>query len=59
MIALVASHTVCTLLIMLVLVLAGYYNLAFALTSKLEKYMHVVSGAIIFTCGAGVLWMGW
>ncbi len=59
MVVLVGSYTACTLVTMLTFVLAGYYGLALAATSLLEKYMHVLGGVIIALSGAGMLWMGW
>jgi len=59
MLLLIVVYTACTLITMLALVLLGYYGLAFSATQKLEKYMHVIGGATIAICGAGMLWMGW
>lgn len=56
---LIAVYTLVTLLTMLVLVTLGYYGIAFMKTEKLERYMHALGGLTIFTCGAGMLWMGW
>jgi sulfite exporter TauE/SafE len=59
MMMLVVVYTVVTLLTMLTLVLLGYYGIAFVKTEKIERYMHALGGLTIFTCGAGMLWMGW
>lgn len=59
MMLLIGCYTACTLITMLVFVLAGYYGLALTATALLEKHMHVLGGIIISICGAGMLWMGW
>ncbi len=59
MLLLVVIYTACTLVTMLALVLLGYYGIAFSASQKLDKYMHVLGGATILLCGAGMLWMGW
>lgn len=59
MVLLIAVYTVCTLAIMLLMVLLGFYGLAFTRTQQLERYVHVIGGVTIVICGAGMLWMGW
>ncbi len=59
MVILIIVYTTCTLVIMLLMVLLGYFGIAFASTQKLERYVHVLGGVTIFICGVGMLWMGW
>lgn len=59
MILLIIVYTVCTLLSMLLMVLLGYFGVAFASTQKLKRYVHILGGITIFICGMGMLWMGW
>ncbi|HSN60737.1 MAG TPA: hypothetical protein VLR49_07370 [Ferruginibacter sp.] len=59
MVLLIVVYTLCTLITMLALVLMGYHGLAFSASQKMEKYMHVLGGATIVICGAGMLWIGW
>jgi sulfite exporter TauE/SafE len=59
MLLLVIVYTMVTLITMLSLVLLGYFGIAFAATQKIERYVHVLGGATILVCGAGMLWMGW
>ncbi len=59
MLVLIVVYTVCTLATMLVMVLLGFYGVAFARTQVLERYVHVLGGVTITICGIGMLWMGW
>lgn len=59
MLLLIIIYTTCTLATMLMMVLLGFYGIAFASTQKLERYVHVLGGITIFICGVGMLWMGW
>jgi len=59
MLTLIVVYTVCTLLTMVVMVILGYYGLAFLKTEKLERYIHAIGGFTIFTCGVGMVFMGW
>jgi sulfite exporter TauE/SafE len=59
MLLVVAVYTVFTLLTMMLMVVLGYYGFAFFKTGKLERYMHALGGAAIFSCGAGMVFMGW
>jgi hypothetical protein len=59
MMILIFVYTFFTLAIMVAMVLAGYYGTGFLKTGKLEKYMHALSGATIFICGAGMVFMNW
>jgi sulfite exporter TauE/SafE len=59
MLVLIMVYTICTLLVMLVMVLLGYFGIGFLKTEKLERYIHLLGGITIFICGAGMLWMGW
>ncbi len=59
MLLLIFIYTVCTLVTMLAMVLLGCFGIAFSRIQPLERYVHVLGGLTIFTCGAGMLWMGW
>jgi sulfite exporter TauE/SafE len=59
MIVLIIVYTFFTLLTMCVMVILGYYGLAFVKTAKLERYMHAFGGLTLFVCGAGMVFMGW
>lgn len=59
MLLLIFVYTIFTLAIMVAMVLAGYYGFRFLQTEKLEKHVHTLSGAAIFICGAGILFMNW
>lgn len=59
MIILIIVYTTCTLVTMLLMVLLGYFGIAFAFTQKLERYVHVLGGVTILICGVGMLWMDW
>jgi hypothetical protein len=59
MILLIIVYTFFTLLSMVVMVLLGYYGIAWIKTEKLEKYMHALGGMAIFLCGASMIFLGW
>jgi sulfite exporter TauE/SafE len=59
MLLLIVIYTVFTLATMVLMVLLGFYGVSFLKTDKLERYMHALGGAAIFTCGAGMVFMGW
>jgi hypothetical protein len=59
MVILILVYTFFTLAIMVAMVLAGYYGAGFLKTERLEKYMHALSGATLFICGAGMVFMNW
>jgi hypothetical protein len=59
MFLLIGVYTFFTLATMIVLVIAGYYGLAFLKTEKLERYVHALGGLTLFICGAGMVFMGW
>lgn len=56
---LIAVYTFFTLLVMLLMVVLGYYGIRFLKTEKTERYLHVLGGAGIAVCGAGMVFMGW
>ncbi len=56
---LVALFTFFTLLIMVTMVLLGYYGISVFKPVKMEKYVHVLAGCVIMLCGAGMVFMGW
>ncbi|MEI6947206.1 hypothetical protein V9K67_08420 [Paraflavisolibacter sp. H34] len=56
---LIGVYTVFTLATMLVMVVLGYYGIALVKTEKLERYMHALGGFAIFSCGAGMVFLGW
>ena len=59
MIILIAVYTFFTLATMIVMVVLGYYGLAFTKTEKIERYVHAIGGLTIFICGVGMVFMGW
>ncbi|RAJ10894.1 hypothetical protein LX64_00501 [Chitinophaga skermanii] len=48
-----------TLVVMVGMVLLGYFGFSLLQKSALEKYMHVIGGASITICGLGMLAFGW
>jgi sulfite exporter TauE/SafE len=56
---LIAVYTFFTLATMLLMVVLGYYGIAFIKTEKLERYVHLLGGITIFICGAGMVFIGW
>jgi sulfite exporter TauE/SafE len=59
MMLLIIVYTIFTLATMLLMVILGYYGIAFVKTEKLERYVHALGGITIFICGAGMVFMGW
>lgn len=59
MMLLIAVYTFFTLLMMMTMVLLGYYGFSFLASQKLERYMHTLGGAAIALCGAGIVFMEW
>jgi sulfite exporter TauE/SafE len=59
MVLLIAVYTFFTLATMLLMVILGYYGLAFVKTEKLERHIHTLGGLTLFICGAGMVFMGW
>ena len=58
MLILIITYTACTLATMLLMVLLGYFGIAFKGTQIIERYMHVLAGITICICGMGILWIG-
>jgi hypothetical protein len=56
---LITVYTCITLATMLLMVILGYYSIAFIKIEKLERYVHALGGLSLFVCGAGIIWMGW
>jgi hypothetical protein len=56
---LIIIYTFFTLATMIVMVVSGYYGIAFLKTEKLERFMHALGGLTLFICGAGMVFMGW
>lgn len=57
---LVISFTTTTVLTMLGMVLLGRYGYSTLFnTEKLERYMGMVSGAVVTVCGIGMVFLGW
>jgi len=48
-----------TILVMLAMVILGYYGFHLLEKSKFEKYIHILGGASITICGIGMLALGW
>ncbi len=59
MFVLIGVYTAFTLCSMLLMVLIGFYGLAFIKTEKLERYMHALGGLTLLICGSGMVFMGW
>lgn len=59
MILLIIVYTIVTLLTMLLMVWIGYKGLGFLQVKGFERYMHLIAGATLFVCGAGMVFMGW
>lgn len=59
-VALVVPFALTTVATMLGMVLLGRYGYStFFKTDKLERYMSVVSGAVVTVCGIGMVFLGW
>ena len=57
---LVTSFTITTVLTMLGMVLLGRYGYSTLFnTEKFERYMGVISGAVVTVCGIGMVFLGW
>ena len=56
---LIITYTSITILSMLGLVLLGYFGIAFSISVKLEKYIHILGAFAIIVCAVGILWLGW
>lgn len=59
MLLLIMVYTCVTLLTMLLMVVLGYYGLAFVKTEKLGRFIHALGGLTLFLCGAGMVFWGW
>lgn len=59
LITLIIVYTSFTLLAMLLMVMLGYWGIAFTNTGKLERYMHAIAGLTLIVCGAGILCWNW
>ena len=59
MLLLIIIYTFFTLVIMIGMVVSGYYGSSIIKIQKLEPYTHALGGFTIFICGAGMLFMGW
>jgi sulfite exporter TauE/SafE len=55
----IAVFAIATVLTMLSMVLLGLYGFSFFQTSRLERYMHAISGAVVTVCAAGMVFFGW
>ena len=56
---LIIVYTVCTLVTMLVMVVAGFYGMSVVRMTLLERYMHALGGLTLCICGVGMIFMGW
>ncbi|PKH66958.1 hypothetical protein CXF59_13695 [Flavobacterium sp. ALD4] len=56
---LIIVYTLATVLTMVALVLVGFYGANSINYKGFEKYIEIISGSIILTCGVGMLWFGW
>jgi hypothetical protein len=59
LVVLIIVYTVFTLLIMLGVVLLGYYGFDFLKSHKIERLLPFMSGVTILVCGIGMVFMGW
>lgn len=59
LVVLVIVYTIFTLLIMLGVVLLGYYGFEFIKSHKTERLLPLLSGVTILVCGIGMVFMGW
>ena len=59
MFLLIIVYTAFTLVTMVLMVTMGYYGFSLLKTNRLERHMHALGGFTIFTCGAGMVLMGW
>ncbi len=58
-VTLIVVFTLTTILTMLIMVLLGRYGYSLVKTDKFERYMNVVSGAVVTLCGIGVVFLSW
>ena len=56
---LIIVYTCVTLATMILMVILGYYGLAFIKTEKMERYAHALGGLTLFICGSGMVFLGW
>ncbi len=54
-----AIFSLVTIATMLTIVLLTLKGIEYLPLKKLEKYMHVIAGAIILICGGGMVFLGW
>ena len=59
MLLLIIVYTLVTLATMILMVVLGYFGLAFIKTEKLERYAHALGGLTLFICGSGMVFLGW
>ncbi len=59
MLLLIIVYTIATLVTMITMVVLGYFGIAFAKTTKIERYVHAIGGLTIFICGLGMIALGW
>ncbi|WKS95097.1 urease accessory protein UreH domain-containing protein [Riemerella columbina] len=58
-IVLITAFTLTTVLTILVMGLLGRYGYTLVQSDKIERYMNVISGAVVTLCGIGVLFLDW
>jgi sulfite exporter TauE/SafE len=58
MLILILVYTFFTLVIMLIMVITGYYGISLLRTDKLERYMHAIGGFTLLICGTGMVFLG-
>jgi hypothetical protein len=56
---LVIIYMAFTLLTMSLMVVLGYFGIAYLKTTTLERYMHALGGVTIFLCGGGMVFLNW
>ena len=58
-VAVVLTFIIAKMLVMVTMVLLGYFGLARFKTQKLERYSSAIAGAVVTFCGIGVVFLGW
>ncbi|OCX54443.1 hypothetical protein BEL04_09380 [Mucilaginibacter sp. PPCGB 2223] len=57
--AMITVYIIATVATMVLMVILGLYGIAFFRTSKIERYVHAIGGAVILICGCGMVFLGW
>jgi sulfite exporter TauE/SafE len=57
--SLIIVYVFSTVLTMVVMVILGFYGIAYFKAGKVERYVHALGGLTILICGIGMVFMGW